>query len=149
MIWFRNLMFHTQNPTEIQLLNWNKPQYCWVCPTGDAKLRLKYYYLNKEQIKSWRIFNFSCTSWGQQGSVTEQTSPISTPANRHQQLGSGAFWSPVKWKNNRWTAAFSLPQSLGLNNCHRKYSKRCLLRGADSVLMVFLLPKKKPTKKKP
>lgn len=35
---------------------------------------------------------------------------ISTAASSHQELGFGAFWSPVKWKNNRWTAAFSLPK---------------------------------------
>lgn len=53
-----------QSPREIQLLDRNKTppqQYGWAWPTGDAKLRLKYCYFNKEQsdiIKSCRIFGF-------------------------------------------------------------------------------------------
>lgn len=40
---------------------------------------------------------------------TRQYSTICTALSSHRALVFVAFWTPVNWKNNRWTAALPLP----------------------------------------
>lgn len=40
---------------------------------------------------------------------TRQYSTICTVLSSHRALVFVAFWTPVNWKNNRWTAALPLP----------------------------------------